>query len=418
MNGAEVGSLERSSSGALTFTYGEGWIARTTPLPLSRQFPVRARAYAGEPVVRYLDGLLPDDPRIRERVAAQVRAADVQPFDLIAALGRDCVGALQFYPDGQSPGPLLAATGTPISDAEIGELLRALHVAPLGLAREASFRISLAGAQSKTALLKVGGRWRIPTGATATTHILKPPIGPIPEGPDFSLSVENEWLCLKLMKACGLAVADATIAAFDGTRALVVERFDRTWDGRHLVRQPQEDLCQALGLGPQQKYESDGGPGIRAIMALLDESDDRDGDRRAFFQAQVLFWLIAATDGHAKNFSLAIRPGGFRLTPLYDVLSAEPAVNRRTLPAQKLRLSMAIGDNRHYRVRDVAGRHFRQTADQCGFAGIEALLEETAAVLPRAIAAVEDALPRGFPAKLAEAVFSGAKARAPRLMAR
>jgi hypothetical protein len=105
--------------------------------------------------------------------------------------------------------------------------------------------------------------------------------------------------------------------SFKGNRVLVVERFDRVWtkDNR-LLRLPQEDCCQALSVPPTRKYEADGGPGIANVLELLKASDDPDTDRRLFLKAQIMFWLLAATDGHAKNFSIALRPGGrFRLTP-------------------------------------------------------------------------------------------------------
>lgn len=412
MNGVEVGHLERAPSGAVSFAYAPGWLDRVPLMAISRQLPVREAPYVGTVVSSYLEGLLPDDPRALERLPAHAKAKGTQPFDLLAAIGRDCVGALQFYPEGEEPGLPHAAKGTPLSAREIGALLESLSLNPLGLREDSAFRISVAGAQSKTALLKLDGRWCVPNGSTATTHIFKPQIGPLPDGPDLSLSVENEWLCLELLRAFGLSAARAEISEFDGVRALVVERFDRLWKGRQLIRVAQEDLCQALGVGPKTKYESDGGPGIRAIMRLLDESDRRDADRRAFMKSQILFWLIAAIDAHAKNFSVRIRPGGFSLTPLYDVMSAAPLVNKRTLPEQKVKLAMAIGDNRRYQVREISARHFRQTAEAVGFREIDSLLEEVAAELPAAIDQVIEALPKRFPVKVSQPIFAALRERA------
>ena len=46
-------------------------------------------------------------------------------------------------------------------------------------------------------------------------------------------------------------------------------------------------------------------------------------DRYDFKEFQVFQWLIGATDGHAKNFSVFIQAGGcYRLTPFYDIISA------------------------------------------------------------------------------------------------
>ena len=96
-----------------------------------------------------------------------------------------------------------------------------------------------------------------------------------------------------------------------------------------LLRLPQEDMCQALGVPPHLKYESDGGPGMDRILSLLLHSDNAKKDRLTFFQAQILFWMLCATDGHAKNFSLMLLPQGhYTLAPLYDVMSAYPVLGR------------------------------------------------------------------------------------------
>ncbi len=177
--------------------------------------------------------------------------------------------------------------------------------------------------------MRKDGRWFKPTGTTATTHILKPQIGQLPNGIDLSNSVENEYLCLKLLGAFGVPAANVEIAEFGGRRTLIIERFDRLWtrDGR-LLRLPQEDTCQALSIAPTKKYQSDGGPGMVEIINLLKGSDTPDTDIATFMRANIIFWILGATDGHAKNFSVFLGPGGrFRMTPLYDVLTAQPSLD-------------------------------------------------------------------------------------------
>ncbi len=206
--------------------------------------------------------------------------------------------------------------------------------------------------------------------------------------------------------------ANADIADFDGTRVLVVERFDREWSGKKLYRLPQEDFCQALGFGPERKYEAGGGPGIKNILALLNESDRRDEDRGNFMKAQLVFWLLAAIDGHAKNFSVFIRPGGFVMTPFYDVMSADPHVNPRSFPLQKIKLSMAVGEGRHYHVEKIHPRHWRQTARECRFSGIDELIAETANAVPRVIDTVSGKLPKKFPEAVSGRIFRAMLRRA------
>jgi serine/threonine-protein kinase HipA len=415
MNSTRVGQLVREANGAVSFTYHPDWLGRKNPLPISRQLPLQETAFIGQLVRNYFDNLLPDDPRIRESLAVSARASGTQPFDLLAAIGRDCVGALQFYPEGAQPDPIAPARGKSISDTQIAKIIRNLRVNPLGFSAEMDFRISLAGAQSKTALLQKDGKWFLPKGATPTTHIIKPAIGATPEGPDLSLSVENEWLCLKLLRAFGLDAADATITEFENLRVLVIKRFDRQWAGKKLFRLPQEDMCQALGLGPEMKYESDGGPGIGHILSFFNESDRRDEDRKNFMKAQLIYWLLAAVDGHAKNFSVFIRPGGFLMTPLYDVMSADPHINPKSFQKQKIKLAMAVGNNRHYSIEKILPRHWRQTADKYKFLGIDELMVEIAQLAPRAIEKANRELPRGFPPKISEPIFHAILTRAKKL---
>jgi serine/threonine-protein kinase HipA len=170
------------------------------------------------------------------------------------------------------------------------------------------------------------------------------------------------------MEAFGLHVAQTEIATFGSRRVLVVERFDRRWrSANDILRLPQEDCCQALGIPPTRKYQSDGGPGMRDIIGLLNGANDPRADQTAFFKSQILFWLIGATDGHAKNFSIFLVPGGrFSLTPFYDVLSAQPAADRDQIAPPKFRLAMSAGTNRHYRLSEVMGRHFVQTGKAAG----------------------------------------------------
>ena len=252
------------------------------------------------------------------------------------------------------------------------------------------------------------GQWLRPHGTTPTTHIFKPQIGRLPNGIDLSDSVENEFYCLKLLKAFGLPVNRAEIASFGDKKVLVVERFDRRWtrDGR-LIRLPQEDCCQALSIPPTRKYQNEGGPGIVEIMALLQGSDDPIGDRRAFFMSQILFWLIGATDGHAKNFSVFLRPrGSFNLTPFYDVISAQPSLDRNHLRRNVFKLAMSLGNRTHYRIDSIQRRHFIETARKAGLSNEQArqMIAEVGERLFVAVQSMEAALPSAFPGTLHESI--------------
>jgi serine/threonine-protein kinase HipA len=376
---------------------------------------LREDRYIGDPVIAVFDNLLPDNDAMRKNLAERVKAKGNDAYSLLAAIGRDCVGALQFLPDGIAPGPAGTISGRPASDAKIGQMVQNLSSAPLGVDEDAEFRISLAGTQEKTALLNWKNKWHIPTGTTATTHILKPQIGMLANGIDMSQSVENEHFCMRLMAELGLPTAKTHIQDFDGTRVLVVERFDRIWTrDKRLIRRPQEDLCQALSVPPARKYQFDGGPGMSHVLDILKGSDNPDADQKLFLKAQIIFWLIGATDGHAKNFSLYLAPGGrFSMAPLYDVLSAQPNMDAGQIRRNQMKLALSVGDNRHYIMEQIMPRHFYQTAKRCGIAEsmITGILTELLEAMPEALGKTSAAMPAGFPKKMAASIKAATVAR-------
>jgi len=414
MNGIHVGDLTKSTSGALKFAYTTEWITTDGARPISLSMLLQHRAYSGEKVYNYFDNLLPDNRQIRDRIQARFKASTSHPLDLLSAIGMDCVGAVQIVPNEFKPQDVRRIEGQRLSDVQIAQLLKNYRTAPLGMAEEGDdeFRISIAGAQEKTALLWKDNAWHRPMGTTPTTHIFKLPIGQIEHsGMDLSESCENEWLCLKITAAFELPVCDAQVATFDGAKALVVERFDRRHGDGWIMRLPQEDMCQALGVSPNIKYESDGGPGIEAIMRFLLQSREARHDRALFLKSQILFWLLAAIDGHAKNFSVFIEPEGrFRMTPLYDIMSAHPLLANKQLQLKKIKMAMAVsGKNRHYHWHTIQPRHFLSTAKQVGFNEKTArnLVVEMMDRVEDVITRVEAQIPDNFPDAIATPILMG-----------
>jgi len=409
MNNRLVGHLNKDPGGAISFHYDDAWLGWEPAIPVSLSLPLREEAYRGAPVTAVFENLLPDSESLRGRVAERVGAAGADAYSLLAAIGRDCIGSLQFVADEDEAIETNAGIeGEALNDAAIEKLPRSLAQAPLGLSRDDPFRISVAGAQEKTALLRHKGRWLKPMGTTPTTHIFKTQIGELPNGIDLSHSVENEYYCLRLAAAFGLQVNAATIETFGDTIALVIERFDRRWtrDGR-LLRLPQEDCCQALSVPPSRKYQSDGGPGIVQVLNLLKGSDAPAEGQRTVFKAQLFFYLIGATDGHAKNFSLFLGPGGtYQLTPLYDILSAQPSLEARQIEHRQMKLAMAVGEKNHYRIDTILRRHFVQTGVKARLPKrlVRDSIDEITQTAEGAINQVENELPEDFPMEIHRAV--------------
>jgi serine/threonine-protein kinase HipA len=432
MNGERVGTWH-AGGGRDELHYAAAWWQSPHARPISLQFPFRPgnAPHTGPLVHHYFDNLLPDAKPIRERLARRFRLESIEAFPLLGAIGRDCVGALQIHPEGEAPPDVRQIAFRKLNEAQVAEVLRRTA----GVERESTWarddgnalRISLAGAQEKTALLWHRQTWCEPLGATPTTHILKLPLGQVGGmQADMSTSVENEWLCARVVEAYGLPVARCEIAHFEDQKALVVERFDRRESrgesGRRWIqRLPQEDFCQATGTPYLNKYQSDGGPGIDDIMRVLGTAERPFDDRRTFFACQVLFWMLAAPDGHAKNFSLRINAGGsFALAPIYDVLSAHPVLgkSRGHIAPQKLKLAMGVrgGANMHYRVFEVRRPHWLTTAQRNGIGREgEAIIDELIARTPGVVARVSAELPRGFPESVAGPILDGLTGAARRL---
>ena len=432
MNGERVGEWGTLRGGRTAFfRYEESWANSPHGRAVSLSLPLTAdREVRGPPVEYYFDNLLPDSAEIRSRIRTRFKTRTSDAFDLLTAIGRDCVGAVQLLPPKQEPIGWDRVDATPLTEDEVERTLRDVTLATaLGRTEQEDFRISLAGAQEKTALLHMAGAWFRPQHATPTTHILKLPLGIIGgfQG-DFSDSVENEWLCAQVLRELELPVADAALARFGDQRALVVTRFDRRWIGVEapdvqkkrfkpqpgiwIARLPQEDFCQATGLPHTLRYEVDGGPSIGDSLTLLANSEHPAMDRTNFVLAQLAFWLLAATDGHGKNFSLYHRTGGsYGLTPLYDVLSAWPIIGhgKNQLAIEKAKLAMGLrGRRAHYGLNEITARHWQQLALHTGVPDLWKRIQTFVESAPGALERVENRLPDGFPERVYAMIRDGA----------
>jgi len=234
-------------------------------------------------------------------------------------------------------------------------------------------------------------------------------------------SCENEWLCLQIARAFGLPTANAQVQHFEDVKVLVVERFDRRWSQNRKwpIGLPQEDMCQVLGISPNLKYQNQGGVGISEIVKILLGSENANSDREKFFRIQILFWLLAATDRHSKNFSIYLNRGGsYRLTPLYDVISVYPLIKNKSLPKQDVKMSMALKGSKsnYYNWNSIQPRHFISTAKMVGFSEAKArkILEEILEKADNVCEQVEAILPKDFPCTISQPILERIKTLAKR----
>ncbi len=418
-NGEHVGTWNIPARGGMELIYSQEWVQSEAgrPLSLSLPFGIGKSRIKTQAVENFFRNLLPDSDVIRKRIAEKFKLKSADTFELLESIGRDCVGAVQLLQPGKTPTGFDKIEFIPLSEELVANHLKRVVVAPGFSTQDIDdeFRISLAGAQEKTALLWHAGKWNLPLNSTPTTHIFKLPLGLVGNSQvNLETSVENEWLCLQILREFGLPITNSELATFKGQRVLIVERFDRklSTSGTWWMRLPQEDFCQALGVAPNNKYESDGGPGFGSIARLLQQSTHPDKDRNTLLTAQILFWMLAATDGHAKNFSTKMLSGGaFHLTPLYDVLSAWPVIGRGAgkWELQKVKLAMAVeGKNRHYKMQDIKRRHFNHMAYQNGYSqGAELIIQSLIEQTPHVIESVQSAIPLGFPVAIADAILGG-----------
>jgi serine/threonine-protein kinase HipA len=384
VHGTEIGRVRQEGRGKLTFSYAPRWRDREDAFPLSLSMPLALTEH-GDPAVRpFLEGLLPDNTDVLREWGRRFHVSPNNPFALLGRVGEDCPGAVQFASPDRVESLLSPEAGEVewLTESEIADRLRALH-RNHGAWREVGDvgYFSLAGAQPKTALLRDGGRWGVPSGQTPTTHILKPPVV------RYDGFAENEHICLRLARALGLPAAPTEVARFEDQVAIVVERYDRLATGTSIIRIHQEDCCQALGFSPRTKYENEGGPGATRIINLLNEhSGSPDEDVATLVDALALNWVIGGTDAHAKNYSLLIAgQGQTRLAPLYDIVSALPY---HQLQLRKLNLAMRVGGE--YGLWKIGRQHWERFAEAAGLEP-EPLIQrvaEVAAAVPDLLATV------------------------------
>lgn len=378
-----VGELSQHVTGRLSFIYDDAWRDGPIQIPLSLSMPLAAKEHPDAKISAFIWGLLPDNEVILSRWAQQFGVSARNAFALISAVGEDCAGAVQFLTPEKLNNPAKDDVVW-LAEENIGRRLAELRADSAATRRRTDKgQFSLAGAQAKTAFYYEAAtdRWGVPQGRVPTTHIFKPPM------PHLNGQTENEHFCLCLANMAGLKAAKSIVRCFDGEKVIVVERYDRLLTPNGIIRIHQEDMCQALGVPPSRKYESDGGPGIAKIITeVLPACDDIEADCTRFMEANIFNFLIAGSDAHAKNYSILLGPQtSARLAPLYDISSILPHLGEGEVQAEMRDIRMVMNIGGHYEMEAIMPRHWERLAKSARFSP-----NKTIALMRRHIARLPD----------------------------
>lgn len=384
LHAAHAGTLALLE-GRMTFAYRDDFLSRPDATALSVSLPLRAERFDDRTARPFFAGLLPEGA-LRRRLAQRLQISRENDFALLDRIGGECAGAVTFLDPGEVPPPHSRPDDVQwLSEHEVIALLAELPHRPM-LAGEDGLRLSLAGAQDKLPVVFDGTRLGLPRRGTASSHILKPAI------PAVEASVANEGFCMALAGDLELQPAKTTRHRLGEREFLLVERYDRLIDPAGFRRRlHQEDFCQALGVVPDLKYQSEGGPDLATCFDLVRRVTHPSAPQVLSLLDRVIFnALIGNHDAHAKNFSLLYVEGTARLAPLYDILSTA------VYPTLTPKMAMKIGSK--YRFSELHARHWDAFADAVGLSKAQArrYVLEFARTMPVAARALLSDPRRGF----------------------
>lgn len=311
----KVGNLQLDDSRRFIFIYDKYWLQLKAAVPLSLSLPLQQEPFQDDHARPFFSNLLPES-ELRRVIARKLGLSENNDFALLEVVGGECAGAVSLLPEDTKPSG--EQSYRDLTDDQLNELVSELPKRPL-LAGEKGIRLSLAGAQNKLPVYyqknQQNGVVSLPIGEAASSHILKPPME------NYTHTVENEAFCMQLAFDMGLTVPTVDILHKD-VNLYLIERYDRvTADDGRLLRNHQEDFCQALGVTPDQKYEKEGGPGLQQCFTLVREKSIQPTQDVSRLLDWVIFnYLIGNADAHAKNISLLLDHEGPYLAPFYDLM--------------------------------------------------------------------------------------------------
>lgn len=340
MNGSHVGVFTSLKRG-VAFEYD--WNAPRISFSLPKDGEWREDAPEN-----FLENLLPESGAAKYAMMQAVGAKSQESFDLLENV--DSAGALVFSRNDEMP-TIASVPPAEATDDEIATRIAAVKRTPDSwFVRNKGARFSLAGAQGKFSLSRVGDEWVWPNGAVPSTHILKPA--------GIYDADEVEHATMMLSKMIGIETPESDIQEFNGQQTYIMERFDRRIENGMPVRLPMEDRVQALGLPSSEKYKVSAVDTLTTLRKM--DPSGRLGEewlRRLAFNV-----AVDNCDAHARNYSViptSLDGESWKLSPAYDVMTTT------VWPGLTDKLAMPFSGAEH--ASEVTPDHYARLADYCGF---------------------------------------------------
>jgi len=388
LRGARIGLIEFDhEANTREFSYDGDYLARDVARPISLSLPLQSEPFDSWRTRQFFENLLPPDV-VRRKLEKIIHHSHDNYFAFLKALGGDCAGAIALYPEDVDPAEHEDVVRE-LSEDEADEVFRALPDSPLLQGVVENYRISVAGAQDKLVVRMKEGRFSLPLFGTASTHIVKPGMA------RCAFSVENECFCQRLAASAGLLSAVSSVSSVRDRRYYVTERYDREERDGRVVRHLQEDFCQAMGVGSERKYQSDGGPSASRCFRFLREHSFGLADQMRFVDFYLYNFLIGNADAHAKNFSLLTVDGKTAVAPIYDAMS--------TVVYPKIASAMAMEIGGRYAFAEVTRASFEDFARRCDISpkAVLSRLDAFAGELPGKVSELRERMSdEGFPSPI------------------
>lgn len=351
-----AGHLESTAEKGIIFSYDVSYLDSGHP-PISLSLPLSDVEYSQKKCLPFFEGLLPEGD-VKRRISDFLHISETSTLKLLQELGGECAGMISILPEGEinrtkNSYDFSLDNYEPLAKEKLSEYIKNINTRPL-LKAKAQLRLSLAGAQEKLPLVYKDGGFYLPKKGAPSTHIIKP----TGQGELSNLSA-NEYICMKLAERSGLRVPRTELMQIEGSEFLLIERYDRICQGNRISRIHQEDICQALGVFSDFKYQNDGGPSIADICHLLKTKTSVPLlELRAFLQYVLFNFIIGNCDAHGKNYSLILQDNFVKLAPIYDTVCT------LIYPNLTQKLSMKIG--KHVEIKKVNCDDFAILAEQFG----------------------------------------------------